>query len=261
MRTAIATIVASGVQVVLATGRSPWNGVPELAATLGLPGLHITMQGAVISDPVTGRLERLRWLPREVYDRALRFAEGHALDPVVGTLEGHRAQRIPVGVDFLPKVALPGGTLRLVDDLSRLGDERPVRVFLPTRPERHGLVLARATRWFGDDAAVVWSDRSGIEILAAGTNKGEAVTWLAGTRGIDLADVAAVGDAANDTEMLQVVGRSAAMGVAPAHVRAAADIIVPSSDEDGLLDALDWYFPDLAVRNGCARPADLLSVG
>jgi hydroxymethylpyrimidine pyrophosphatase-like HAD family hydrolase len=91
---------------------------------------------------------------------------------------------------------------------------------------------------------------SGIEILAAGTNKGEAIAWLAGTRGVELEAVAAVGDASNDTEMLRVVGRSAAMNGAPAEVRAAADISVPGSDDECLVHALAWFFPDLSWSLG-----------
>jgi hydroxymethylpyrimidine pyrophosphatase-like HAD family hydrolase len=58
--------------------------------------------------------------------------------------------------------------------------------------------------------------------------------------------VAAVGDAANDLELLTMAGRSAAMGNAPAHVAAAADIVVPPSSASGVLHAFAWFFPDLA---------------
>ena len=58
--------------------------------------------------------------------------------------------------------------------------------------------------------------------------------------------VAAVGDASNDRELLQQAGRSAAMGSATPDVAACADIVVPPSDQLGVLDAFAWFFPDLA---------------
>jgi hydroxymethylpyrimidine pyrophosphatase-like HAD family hydrolase len=233
------------VDVVLATGRSPWGGIAELAADLGLPGVHITMQGALISDPGVGTITRLRSLPAAVYLDALHLAAELGLDPIVGLLDGHRAERVPDGVDFLAAHRVETRWFRHHPDLGRLAGEPPMRVFLPTGPERHRMVRAAAIARLGDRAAIVWSDASGVEILAPGTNKGEAVTWLAAMRGIDIDAVAAVGNATNDTEMLRVVGRSAAMAAAPAEVLGAADIVVPGSDDDGVLQALAWFFPDL----------------
>ena len=247
VRDAVADISSSGVRVMLATGRSSWNGVRELVAALDLPGIHITMQGAVIGDPVTGRIERSRELSPAVYRDALRFAREHRLEPVVGMLDGHRAVRVPDGVDFLA-AAVEGPDFRHAPDLDRLADEVPMRVFLPTTADAHSSILDVARRWFGTSAAIVWSDLTGIEVLAAGTNKGEAVETVARAMGVGLSAVAAVGDASNDTEMLRMVGRSAAMGGAPAHVRAAADISVPSSNDDGILAAFAWFFPDLGPR-------------
>ncbi len=247
---AIALIAASGVEVVLVTGRSPWSGVPELAVRLGLPGPHITMQGALISVPATGTIHRLRALPAALYRDAIRLADELGIDPVVGLLDGHRAERLPEGVDFIvpPQEGL---RFRYVADLERLVDDGPVRIFLPTGPERHRRVRLAARERLAGRASLVWSDLTGIEILAPGTSKGEAVAWLAARHGIGLDEVAAVGDAPNDLEMLRVAGRSAAMGTAPGEVRAVADMLVPTSDEDGALDAFAWFFPELAV----GRPA------
>ena len=45
-----------------------------------------------------------------------------------------------------------------------------------------------------------------------------------------------------------MAGRSAAMGDARPDVAAHADIRVPSSSASGIVDALAWFFPDLADR-------------
>jgi hypothetical protein len=247
VRDAIAIIVASGVEVVLATGRSPWAGITDLAARLGLAGPHITMQGALLSVPATGEIHRLRVLPPGVYLEAVRFGHELGIDPVVALLDGHRAERLPSGMELFVSPLAEGRDFHYVNDLSRLVDQRPIRVFLPTGPARHRAVRFAAEEQFGARASIVWSDTTGVEILAPGTHKGEAISWLAATRGLGLDEVAAVGDAPNDTQMLRIAGRSAAMASAPADVHAAADIVVPSSSETGVLDAFAWFFPDLAA--------------
>jgi hydroxymethylpyrimidine pyrophosphatase-like HAD family hydrolase len=262
VRDAVAAITESGVEVVLATGRSPWSGIAELSHRLGLAGPQITMQGALVSMPATGDVHRLRAIPTTLYRDAIRFADELGLDPIVGLLDGHRAERLPDGLELFATPLADGLRFQYVEDLERLGHERPfrerplrerpVRVFLPTGPERHGAVRRRALAHFAGRASIVWSDMTGIEILAPGTNKGDAVTWLAASRGIAPGEVAAVGDAANDMEMLQWAGRSAAMGTAPGEVRRCADLVVPPSGELGVLDAFAWFFPDLASEIGAS---------
>jgi Cof subfamily protein (haloacid dehalogenase superfamily) len=250
VRDALAVVSASGVQVILATGRSPWDGVAELAADLGLDGPQITMQGALISDPATGTIRRLRALPPSVYLDAVAFARELRLDPIVTLLDGHRAEQI--SDDFNGFWLAHEGSGRLLGEpnLDTLASETPIRLFLPTGEDRHWSVRLAAAQRFLGRAAVVWSDMTGIELLAPGTSKGEAVAWLAAGRGIGLDEVAAAGDAANDKELLRMAGRSAAMGAADADVRDAADITVRASSDDGLVDALRWFFPDLADELG-----------
>ncbi len=238
-------MLATDVRVVLATGRSPWDGVSALAADLGLSGPHIAVQGAVICDPDRGVVHRARAIPPSVFNDAIRLGEEAGIDPLVGLIDGYHAACRPAEVDFA-EVGHSGALFQPEDDLRRLVDQDPLRVFLPTVPELHRRVRAAAARRLGGRASIVWSDTTGIDVLAAGTSKGEAVDWLASHLGIGAAEIAAVGDARNDIEMLRIAARSAAMGSAPWDVRAAADVVVPTSEEEGLIDALGWLFPDLA---------------
>ena len=150
-----------------------------------------------------------------------------------------------------------------MDDLAAAESELPLRVYLPTPIDRHANLLQAARIRFHGRGSIVWSNEAGFEVLARGTNKGEAVAWLAAARGIGLDQVAAVGDANNDLEMLAMAGRSAAMANAPGQVRAAADIVVPTSADLGAVQAFAWFFPDLAPRllGTAARPIDLALEG
>lgn len=79
-----------------------------------------------------------------------------------------------------------------------------------------------------------------IELTPQGVNKGSAIRQLADVMGLDLQQVMAIGDSLNDLPMLEEAGVAVAMGSAPDMVKEAAHIIVPSSDEGGFADALEF---------------------
>jgi hydroxymethylpyrimidine pyrophosphatase-like HAD family hydrolase len=58
---------------------------------------------------------------------------------------------------------------------------------------------------------------------------------------IDPQRVLAIGDAENDVEMLQLVGLGVAMGNAVEHLKAVADQVVASNDEDGVAEAIGRF--------------------
>lgn len=251
---ALLLVAETGVRIVLATGRAPWDGVAELMEALDLHGSQITMQGAYISDPLTGVLERLRPIPATTFLDGLRFAEELGIDPVVGLVDGHRATRLAPEAGFVADGPGPR-RFQTERDLWSLTHSTPIRLFLPTGPVRHRHVRAAASVWFARQASIIWSDLSGIELLGPRTDKGTAVAWLASRMGLEAEEVAALGDAPNDMAMLRYAGRSAAMATAGIDVSRLADIVVPSSNADGLLAALAWFFPDLAPAFGQPIPS------
>jgi hydroxymethylpyrimidine pyrophosphatase-like HAD family hydrolase len=56
---------------------------------------------------------------------------------------------------------------------------------------------------------------------------------------VELADVAAIGDAPNDLEMLKAVGFAIAMGNASDRVKSVADLVVTTNDDAGVAEAVD----------------------
>lgn len=70
-------------------------------------------------------------------------------------------------------------------------------------------------------------------------DKGRALVRAADHLELDLREVVAVGDAANDLSMLAVAGTAIAMGQAPAEIRGAAHLVVPAVDAHGVAVALD----------------------
>ncbi len=78
------------------------------------------------------------------------------------------------------------------------------------------------------------------EIAPHGVSKWIAVTRLARQLGIAAAEICAAGDDVNDIPMIAGAGLGIAMGNALESVKAVADRIAPTHDEDGLVQVVEW---------------------
>ena len=72
--------------------------------------------------------------------------------------------------------------------------------------------------------------------VVAGVHKAAAIAVVLDHLGFDQADSIAFGDNLNDLEMLQFAGVGVAMGQASDRVKAVADEVTGSPDEDGIRD-------------------------
>ena len=75
-------------------------------------------------------------------------------------------------------------------------------------------------------------------IPARGMNKADGLQELIDQLGIARGEVASFGDNYNDVEMLKLAGTAVAMGNAVDEVKALADYVTTSSDQDGIAHAL-----------------------
>ena len=91
----------------------------------------------------------------------------------------------------------------------------------------------------GERATVAQSQTYYLDVTAQRANKGDGIAALAAALHVDLADVAAIGDQANDLPMLKRAGLSIAMGNAPETVQSAAAVTTRANTEDGVAHAID----------------------
>ena len=262
VRSAIEAVKEAGVQVVIATGRNPW-AAEHSARVLGLPGNHIVMNGGAYMSPITGRLVWARRLTGAVVRDAVAFASGLGAVPLLGFLDRHVCAAPGSDLAAMPDF-VTGARLQCVESLGEFADRGPIRVYIQTPAGQHARAVADAREWFGRRASIVFGDESGFEVMAPGTNKGAALEIIAESMGLGRLEVAAMGDAPNDREMLAYAGLSAALLPAPGaplvHGRVMGEWtrVVPSSAQDGAVEALRGFFPRLRdLRSGhsdAARP-------
>ncbi len=87
-----------------------------------------------------------------------------------------------------------------------------------------------------------------LDVTPPLATKGHAVTAIAGVLGIPMADVAVIGDAANDLPMFAVAGLCIAMGNGIPELKAQADFTTASNGEDGFALAMERYVLPRAPR-------------
>ena len=93
------------------------------------------------------------------------------------------------------------------------------------------------------EAAVsaVWSSSTSMEITHPDANKGMGLSALCRLLGIDTQQTMAIGDSGNDASMLRAAGLGVAMGNAPAHIKALADAVTETNENDGAAIAIEQY--------------------
>jgi Cof subfamily protein (haloacid dehalogenase superfamily) len=250
IRSALDRAGRSGIRVVLATGRRYRRTLP-LVEPLGIDVPLVTASGALIKDPADHRtLFQAEFAPgllRDVVERIDRggydpvlsadtFAEGFdfylarpearnaelgeylALNPGAGRVWPELLSSPPPGVFQCCAMGLKEQMLEL---------DRQLHEILPGRLATHVLRIPRYRGFI-------------IEITPAGVSKWSGVLHLAGLWGIPEEAICAVGDDVNDVPMIRAAGLGVAMGNALPEVKAAADRIAPSHDEDGLAQVVEW---------------------
>src|SRR6185295_15131427 len=107
----------------------------------------------------------------------------------------------------------------------------------------------RAKEMIGARATIARSQAYYLDITHRLANKGDGIAALARAFGVELAQVAALGDMTNDLPMFARAGLSVAMGQSPGCVRAAAGATATTNEEDGVADAISRFIRPRLFRS------------
>ena len=107
-------------------------------------------------------------------------------------------------------------------------------LYLP--PEGHPCLQA-----LQQQCQVTWWHSQGVDIVAKGGGKVAGIQRYLEQKGIGREETIAFGDGHNDLEMLMFAGIGVAMGNAEESVKAAADYVTASVDEEGIAKALRHF--------------------
>ncbi|MET8804743.1 HAD family hydrolase [Streptomyces sp. NPDC004546] len=237
---ALARVARAGARHLVVTGR-PAPRVRQLLAHLGCTGLAVCGQGAQVYDAGTGRLLWSVRLDRELAETALGKIEAE-----VGQVYAAVDQD---GVDGLtliePGYRMPHPTLPAVrvdrrDDLWCA----PISKVLLRHAELSDDELAATARGVvGDLATVTMSGPGTVELQPSGVTKATGLALAAERLGIAAEEALAFGDMPNDIPMFDWAGRGVAMAGAHPELKAVADEITLSNEDDGVAVVLERLFP------------------
>jgi len=116
-------------------------------------------------------------------------------------------------------------------------EEAAYRGVLTSFGERKGLRFSWTTH-------PAWPLVRFVNITADDVSEGRALKALCAHLGVNLDDVAAIGDGANDVSLLEVAGLAIAMQSAPAELKAVADQITADVKYNGFSQAVMEFLLD-----------------
>ena len=90
--------------------------------------------------------------------------------------------------------------------------------------------------------SISFAEAYNLEASPAHITKASGLVELCGLLKIDVAEAVAIGDAHNDTEVLQAAGLGVAMGNASDEIKQLADLVTLDNDHDGVAAAVEKIF-------------------
>ncbi len=245
---AVAAAQASGLQVILCTGRRFRTALP-VAQALNLTDPMIVHNGALIKDPDSGQSLYQCYLPSEVYHQARALLS--QISPPMLYIDAFHD-----GVDIITADAVQAHPFQqayiqdtqphcqLVPDISAPPLQGIVMMSIMAEEDRlHGFRGEVQTALGAQAHVNVLANKryqgSILEIINASVSKWRTLAQFASQQGITADQIVAIGDDANDLDMIRHAGLGIAMGNAIDSVKAVADHITLSNAEEGLAHALE----------------------
>ncbi len=237
---AIRLLLRKRILVTLATGRTFQTAEP-IAKKLGIKLPLICYHGALVRDRKRVYIEQM--LPQQHYKDLIRFAHTHRLQ--IAFYASHHTMiyfNRPLNayakkyLDEIEQVT----EITLVNFKTFTLPRTPIKCMMIASDKKIRQVYALAKRHWRNKLNIMITRPTLLEFMNPEINKGGALKFLAHMHHIPLRNVLAIGDGMNDVSMFAVAGYSAAVKNASAAVEREADIVVPSWDQDGVAEAIEW---------------------
>ena len=213
-----------GVRIVIATGRAAGD-LHEIAA-VPYDGI-IALNGAdcVLLD---GTVIRRYLIPKDDFKKAMEIAKAFDFAVAIELDEGVFVNRLTPTVERIAKIV--EHPIPAVVDIEELFDRKEccqLCFYIDDEMEQQVMPLLpnlSLSRWHPLFA----------DVNLAGISKATGLSAFADYYGIEMAEIMACGDGGNDIPMLKAAGIGVAMGNASETVKASADFVTDTVENDGL---------------------------
>lgn len=226
---------AAGIIVAIVTGR-PVRRARVIAREVGVSGLAVCCNGGIVYDLATDQVVLDAMMPGEVAQQLVADVRAAVPGVCFATERGLAFGHDPI---YATHNTIIEDETPLCDDAHTLCAEGVTKLIVrhPTMPIEDLWAITRDIA--GDAATATHSGAPFIEVSAMGITKATALAHLCDRLGIAQSETIAIGDMPNDLPMLAWAGHSVAVANAHPEVRAAADEITASNEEDGVARVLE----------------------
>lgn len=235
----ISKLKAAGIKIVLCTGRPP-RYIKALADELGLADLVVAYNGAALVNLSTLSTEYRHQMSKDEALELLRLMR-QTYPEVMAGMETYHGWYLDERLFDLRKPQLEARNLAFPDGHGTLETflrDKVIKVFF-RHPSLGAEALSQALT--GLHLYCTWSGNHLLEVMAETVNKQEAIAFLAERYGFASSDIAAFGDQYNDKELIAWAGCGVAMANATDDLKACANYITSSNNEEGVALVLERW--------------------
>ena len=239
-KTALMAAQERGIRLALASAR-PSPGLFKERDILRLQdyqGILMSYNGGRIVDAATGKVLFETSMDLDQTKQVLRRLEELPVTPILDdVVQFYVADKNGYKVDYECKNNQM--TCTEVGNLADFLTFAPIKILMSVQPEELPQVQQQIAAFLPEDLTVVQTAAFYLEVIPKIINKGQGIRDICTVLGIAPAQVISFGDAANDIPMLREAGMGVAMGNAADAVKAAADMVTLSNNDDGIAAALE----------------------
>lgn len=238
---------AAGVRLALASAR-PLPGLYRERDALDISahgGLLMAYNGGAIVDAATGARLCARPMDMEAARRVLRTLEALPVTPILD--DGARFYVTDRDGYMVPyECANNRMECAEVPNLADALDFAPFKILMSVQPDVIKEVQRQIAAALPEALNVVQTAPFYLEVIPSAVDKGRGLMDICRATGIDPSETMAFGDSENDIPMLRAAGLGIAMGNATPDVKAAADAVTLSNNENGIAAAIERFFSEIA---------------
>lgn len=237
-RAALTAAAAAGAAHIIVTGRAV-GSTRHILDDLGYEGLAVCGQGAQVYHAGEHRLLTSVTLDRQLAALALAKVEAETGPLLVAACRDGLDGEFLIGEGYRIATNLPARRLRDQDELW----EAPLTKLFVQHPDHGDDELVRIVEQVvGDFVGTVMAGPGIVEILPRGLSKATGLSLAARRLGLSAGDTIAFGDMPNDVPMFRWAAHGVAMANAHPELKAVADQITDSNDDDGIAAVVERLF-------------------
>lgn len=229
-----------GIRLALASAR-PSPGLFKERDILRLQdhkGILMSYNGGRIVDAETGKVLFETSMDLEETKQVLRKLESLPVTPILDDgVQFYVADKNGYKVDYECKNN--NMVCSEVGNLAEFLNFAPIKILMSVQPEELPQVQKEIAAFLPESLTVVQTAAFYLEVIPKVINKGQGIRDICKVLGLSTEEVISFGDAANDIPMLREAGMGVAMGNAAEPVKAAANMVTLSNNEDGIAAALE----------------------